>query len=79
MPYINKNADVSNPLKAISVFCFECCGGEKQWVKECNDKECPLHSYRLGKNPNRKTREYSEEEKNNLKERARKARESKNH
>ena len=42
MPYIKKDADISNPLKAIQVFCFECCGGEKQDVKECTAKDCAL-------------------------------------
>ena len=73
MPYIKKDADISNPLKAIQVFCFECCGGEKQDVKECTAKACALYPYRLGKNPYRKSREYTEEEKEKLKERAKKA------
>lgn len=77
MPYINEDADISTPMKAIQVFCFECCGGSKQDVKECTALKCALYPYRLGKNPYRKSREYTEEEKEKLKERAKKARERK--
>ena len=78
MPYLKKDADISSPQKAIQVFCFECCGGTKQYVKECTAKDCALYPYRMGKNPYRKSREYSDEEKEQLKEKARKAREMKN-
>ena len=78
MPYIKKDADISTPMKAIQVFCFECCGGMKQDIKECTAKDCALYPYRMGKNPYRKSREYSDEEKEQLKERVKKAREMKN-
>lgn len=78
MPYLKENADISTPLKAIQVFCIECCGGNKNYVKECCSPKCALYDYRLGKNPNRKIREYTEEEKQELRDRVRRARESRN-
>jgi len=41
-------------LKAIREYCLEC--GELGWkaVKNCEHATCPLYSYRLGKNPNRR-------------------------
>lgn len=79
MPYLKTDADISTPIKAIQVFCVECCGGNKTYVKECPSSRCALHDYRLGKNPNRKTREYTKEEKEELRERVKKARESRKH
>lgn len=68
----------TSPQKAIVNFCISCMGYHKSFVKECTSTTCPLYDFRLGKNPHRKSREYTEEEKEQLKERARKARESKN-
>lgn len=78
MPYLKTDADISTPIKAIQIFCIECCGGNKSYVKECTSTKCCLYDYRLGKNPNRKMREYTEEEKERLRERAKKAREARN-
>ena len=77
MSYTNPNKIVTSPLEAIKEMCVDCCGGEKSWIKECNSHNCPLYEFRLGKNPYRKSREYTEEQKEQLKERARLARESK--
>lgn len=67
----------NSPQKAIVNFCISCMGYHKTWVKECTAKNCPLYEFRLGRNPYRKTREYSEEELQELKDRAKKAREKK--
>lgn len=67
----------NSPQKAIVNFCISCMGYHKTWVKECTAKDCPLYEFRLGRNPYRKVREYSDEELENLKNRAKKARESK--
>lgn len=67
----------NSPQKAIVNFCVSCMGYHKGWVKECTATTCPLYEFRLGKNPYRKTREYSEEELQELKDRAKKAREKK--
>lgn len=56
-----------SPLKAIRAFCLDCMCGSPQEVKDCpcdgnNTTLCALYQYRLGHNPNRHGREYSEEE-----------------
>jgi len=43
------------PLQAIKQYCkIQCCTGDKESWKECTFKECPLYSFRLGKNTNRR-------------------------
>ena len=42
-----------SPVKAIKQHCLECSGGSKKEVRLCVITDCPLHPYRLGKNPNR--------------------------
>jgi len=42
------------PLKAIRQNCLECVGNSCKEVRECDKLDCPLYSYRMGKNPNRK-------------------------
>lgn len=37
--------------KAIRALCLMCMGGAPSEVKRCTSKECPLHPYRMGKNP----------------------------
>lgn len=50
------------PIKSIRLFCLECCGGSSNEVKLCPSTTCPLHPFRLGKNPNVKPREITEEQ-----------------
>lgn len=42
------------PIKSIRKCCLECSGGSAKEVRECKITDCPLYSFRLGKNPNRK-------------------------
>jgi hypothetical protein len=42
------------PLKAIRQNCLQCSNGSAHEVKNCIITDCPLHPFRLGKNPNRK-------------------------
>ena len=42
------------PLKAIRAKCLEWSGGHPKEVRLCTNTACPLHLYRLGKNPHRK-------------------------
>ena len=77
MSYTNPNKKITSPLDAIKEMCIDCCGGERSWVKECTSPNCALYEFRLGKNPYRKSREYTEEQKEKVKERERLARESK--
>lgn len=67
---IKEMHEETNPLKLIKWHCkYNCCSGvEKEW-KECNNLSCPLWVMRLGKNPNRKKRNLTEEQKEELKER----------
>src|SRR5215470_9872701 len=45
------------PLKAIKYLCRDCSGGSKVDVRACSYADCPLHPFRLGKNPNRRMSE----------------------
>ena len=46
------NASFLTPVKAIREKCVECQGGSRKAVRDCA-VECPLHPYRMGRNPNR--------------------------
>jgi hypothetical protein len=35
------------PSKAIHLFCMECCGWDKECVKDCRDPFCPLYPFSL--------------------------------
>ena len=41
------------PIKVFRQFCLECMGGSSVLVRECEKDDCPMHSYRFGKNPAR--------------------------
>ena len=43
-----------SPLKAIRLRCLDCCAGSYTEVERCPADKCPLHAFRLGKNPYRK-------------------------
>ena len=46
---------ILTPIKAIRSWCVNCCmGGPLKEVRFCDDEECPLYLYRMGKNPSRK-------------------------
>ena len=51
------NAKVPKPVSEIRRFCIGCMGGAKngrkplKQVRECPVVECPLHPFRMGKNP----------------------------
>lgn len=55
-----KIKDRPSPLKSIRRFCMRCQGGTGQdrnpWkaVRECPATGCPLHPFRMGKNPSQK-------------------------
>ena len=66
------NREVSentNVLRAIKLKCLDCSTYNINEIKECPVKNCPLYPFRLGKNPFRKKKEISEEERNKLSER----------
>lgn len=72
----NGNDRPASPLMAIKEFCMECCGWERSAVKSCSAPQCPLFEFRFGKNPYNK-RTLTDEQKEKLAERMKKARESK--
>jgi len=46
----------TKPIDAMRKFCLECVGGggrkeASKLVRECPATKCPLHPFRLGKNP----------------------------
>ena len=56
----------TSPLRAIRVHCLWCCKESQQEVKLCTAEECVLHPFRMGKNPFRKQKTLSEEQKQAL-------------
>lgn len=44
------------PVKAIRAKCLDCCGGSAHEVKLCPCVSCSLYPFRLGKNPNCKSK-----------------------
>ena len=70
-------AENLTPVKAIRAYCLYCMCGQANEVKLCPSKDCSLYPYRLGKNPNIKPIELSDEQKAALRERLLKGRERK--
>lgn len=68
---------IQSPLKAIRANCLQCVGGSSNEVKNCTSKTCYLYPFRFGKNPYSKKREYTDEEKEEMRQRLAKARASK--
>lgn len=65
-----------NPVKAIRLKCLDCSGGSSVEVDKCPAKQCPIWSFRYGRNPFRTKRELSEEQRTEMVERLKKAREN---
>lgn len=57
------------PIQAIRAKCLDCCCDQANEVKLCTAIRCPLHPFRLGKNPNIKPREYTEEQREAMRQR----------
>ena len=62
-------AQSSNPLKAIRAKCLDCVCYQPALVAECHIVTCALHPFRMGKNPLRKHRVMSDEQRRVLAER----------
>ena len=69
--------DITSPMKAIRAKCLDCCCDQREEVKLCPATTCPLYPFRLGKNPNRKARILTDEQKKAAAERIAKARKAK--
>ena len=63
-------------MKAIRAKCLDCTCGQKEEIKLCPIVDCPLYEFRLGKNPNYKKKELTEEQKQMYAERAKKMQEA---
>lgn len=69
--------EITSPLMAIKQYCYECSGENRAEVKRCSSETCPLKPFRTGRNPFRKTRQLTEEEREAAAKRLEKARKSK--
>ena len=64
----------TSPLRAIRAKCLDCCCDQPLEIKLCPCTKCPLHPFRMGKNPFYK-RSMTEEQRIAAAERFRKYRE----
>jgi len=62
--------------KAIRQHCIDCSGGYRLEVNRCHITTCALHPFRSGKDPSRKIRRLTDEQKKAAVDRAKNARES---
>lgn len=67
--YIEKYQQRDPPLKAIRKTCLRCQGNSSRGVDECSSVDCPLWKFRYGKDPWRKSKQYTEEELEQLRNR----------
>lgn len=51
-----------SPIKAVRKKCLDCSGGSSDEVRKCDIADCPLHPFRFGRNPYRKPRVLTEEQ-----------------
>ena len=58
-----ENGAINTPQKAIAAKCLDCSAYQQTEVRECPTMSCPLWQFRNGKNPYRKTRKLTDEEK----------------
>lgn len=63
-----------SPMEAIRAKCLDCAHTTHE-VKLCPCVKCPLHPFRFGKNPYRKKRELTDEQRAELAARMKLARE----
>lgn len=68
---------ITNPTKVIRAHCLDCCNGSQKEVEGCTVEKCFLHPWRFGKNPYREKRILSEDQKTEMRDRLKKARELK--
>ena len=64
---------ITSPIKAIRAKCLDCCCGQANEVKLCTCKDCPLYTFRFGKNPYR-NRNLTDEQRRKAAERLHKGR-----
>ena len=59
---------ITSPIKAIRAKCLDCACTSHE-VRLCPVKACPLWDFRFGRNPYRKGREFTDEERRAVAER----------
>lgn len=57
---------LTNPLQAIRAKCLDCSVYDYSEVRNCFVTKCPLYPFRMGKNPFRKKRELTQEQRERL-------------
>lgn len=65
-PNTEESTVIKSPLVAVRKKCLECMENSAKRVKECECSDCPTFHLRLGKNPFRRSRVVSEDEKKKL-------------
>lgn len=66
-----------NPVKAIRTYCLECKSHHVSQIKNCERVDCPLYAFRMGKNPYRKPRTLTDEQRKAMVDRLSNARAAK--
>ncbi|WP_339002229.1 hypothetical protein KST09_04355 [Fusobacterium animalis] len=70
------------PMKAIRKKCLDCSCGSSEEVKNCFAKKCPLYQFRFGykldENGNKRKRDLTDEQRQEMAERLKKVRDNKN-
>lgn len=70
------------PMKAIRQKYLDCSCGSNEEVKNCFAKKCPLYQFRFGykldENGNRRKRDLTDEQRQEMAERLKKVRDNKN-
>ena len=70
------------PMKAIRLKCLDCSCGSSEEVKNCFAKKCPLYQFRFGykldENGNKRKRDLTDEQRQEMAERLKKVRDNKN-
>ena len=61
-------------LKAVRAYCIDCSGGNMAEVRKCTVTRCELYPFRMGKNPWRAKRELTDEQRKQMGERLKAAR-----
>lgn len=64
-------------LKVIRKKCLDCAGNSEAEIRRCTAVSCELWPYRMGKNPLRKRKELTQDQKEKLVQRMNMAREKK--
>jgi hypothetical protein len=76
LPILSRYHRESNPLKALQLRCLDCCCGNPNEVRKCTAVACPSWPFRMGVNPFREKRVFSDDQKQAMADRLKAARET---